>query len=829
MANLKISQLPTAATATTADLLAIVNGGVTSKITLEDVAELTAFGVSGNTSGTCISNIFVSNVNSCSPLNIYDAGQKVATFEYANGFQLVDGVDMVIPSNSEIIDSFGNALLSSISTTNIQNSGGVSSTAVNFWGTNDLPSYTERISGTTTGATATTRYDKILDIENNYKTESLYKVIGSTPSIKSQISIGYDKGDDLSGMFYTIGGGTDNLNSRGSVCTCISQAPNAWGVGCIQCKDNNSDNASVRIVSYLDSGASSALYTVDAALVDEGVYSTAKLHSDYSALLVNQTLFSIDSSSGSDKTVIKNNKLIIDNNTSTDIVEQKQYNTTDLTINDIRSGSTSAATATTIYNKSFDLINGYKTESIYKFISGNTSATTRTQITTGYDKSDLNGMFYQIPSGIDSLNQRGLSCFCAGHPKAWGMHCIQCKSADEDTQMASVTLNSYINEVQDTALYTLNSASVSDNVKSESLFHSDFTSQIVNQRIFNPDNDGFGESIEQNTRTFDLEYNLDYLTTYKPKAYTLNQTMSGESSGVTATTIYETSYDFLNGIKTDSALNGNNGHITVLKGNAGKTENTIGYWGDGFTGQEWDAGLRMTQTLTGTSTGVVQTIIVENSWDLLTGKVSEKSTGYWGDGFVTNFWGTNDLPTLIEIITGSTTGVGETIIVENSWDLLTSAYARSVKEERCPQCIVYTETAFDTSTLVTTETWTGATTASTATTINIVKEVDLLTAGYKTTLTRGGDPVVGINHIFTISAKETHLQNSVFKIDETNNLVSSTQKIQSDKGVFKYGDLTTLIPATEDDVTGEDGDMVTDGTYIYVKNGTWKRAELFTW
>ena len=164
MANLKISQLPSAATATTADILAIVNGGVTSKITLGDVVNLTAFGVSGNTSGTCISDIYVSNVNSCSPLTFTSDGKLIATLTKTSGFAMESGSNFVIPTGSAIVDGVGDAMLEEGSSTNKFSADGKTGFASDYWDGDGL--YRTSVSGTSTGVTATTKFDTSNDFKN---------------------------------------------------------------------------------------------------------------------------------------------------------------------------------------------------------------------------------------------------------------------------------------------------------------------------------------------------------------------------------------------------------------------------------------------------------------------------------------------------------------------------------------------------------------------------------------------------------------------------------------------------------------------------------------
>ena len=344
MANLKISQLPTAATATTADQIAVVNEGVTSKITIEDIANLTAFGVSGNTSGTCISDIFVSTVNSCSPLIFKSGDQIIATLSQGSGFAIESGVNFVIPTGSEIVNGVGSPLVSEGSSSNRVNADGVDAISSDYW-SGDI--YRTSISGTSSGSTATTRYETSYQIGDNLKTESRWVIPdGSSPYITYQRSQG-DKKLDANGMFYQMAGGSDNLNKEGTVCVCYGR-PRAYGSACMgKCPLQLFE--SLKVESYINESNDAALYTVNAVNVDDDAIGTSFLHSNYSTALVNQTIF--------DTIGIYDNKLIIGD--GSDIKNEKFYNTDSLVISESISGSTTGMTGTTVvFKEERDLIAG---------------------------------------------------------------------------------------------------------------------------------------------------------------------------------------------------------------------------------------------------------------------------------------------------------------------------------------------------------------------------------------------------------------------------------------------------------------------------------------
>jgi len=73
----KISELPVSGPLSNADLLAIVNVGITSKTTLgEIVGAISGHSIpqfTGNTSGDCINELWVSSISGCSPVTIGEA------------------------------------------------------------------------------------------------------------------------------------------------------------------------------------------------------------------------------------------------------------------------------------------------------------------------------------------------------------------------------------------------------------------------------------------------------------------------------------------------------------------------------------------------------------------------------------------------------------------------------------------------------------------------------------------------------------------------------------------------------------------------------------
>ena len=343
MANLKISQLPVAAIPTVNDLLAVVNSGTTSQITVQDIINLTPdVGFTGNTSGTCITDIFVTNLNSCSPLNIFADGIKMGEFTQASGFKLESGVNFVIPTGSEIVDGGGSPLVSEGSSSNRVSADGVEAIASDYWG-GDI--YRTSISGTSSGSTATTRYETAYQIGDNLKTESRWAIpVGSSPYITYQRSQG-DKKLDANGMFYQMAGGSDNLNREGTVCFCAGR-PSAYGSACMgRCPLQLFE--SLKVESYINDSNNAALYTVNAVNVDDDAIGTSFLHSNYSTALVNQTIF--------DTIRIYDNKLIIGD--GSDIKNEKFYNTDSLVISESISGSTTGMTETT-YIRKYDLGEG---------------------------------------------------------------------------------------------------------------------------------------------------------------------------------------------------------------------------------------------------------------------------------------------------------------------------------------------------------------------------------------------------------------------------------------------------------------------------------------
>jgi hypothetical protein len=175
MANLKISQLPSAS-ATTSDLLAVVNNGTTKKITINDIVGLVpATPFTGNTSGDCISDIYVSNIHSCSPVQFFDNQTPLLSIDSINGFTLVEGINMVVPDGSGINDSDGNTLLDGKSTTNTYNSNSSTGFATNYW-ENNL--YESSISGTSTATTATTVFRTSQNIEEGLQIFEINNING---------------------------------------------------------------------------------------------------------------------------------------------------------------------------------------------------------------------------------------------------------------------------------------------------------------------------------------------------------------------------------------------------------------------------------------------------------------------------------------------------------------------------------------------------------------------------------------------------------------------------------------------------------------------------
>jgi len=75
MANIPISALPNVQPSgyTPNDLLVIVNNGVTKNTSLFDISSYVFSSFTGNTSATCITDLYVTNLYGCSPINVNDS------------------------------------------------------------------------------------------------------------------------------------------------------------------------------------------------------------------------------------------------------------------------------------------------------------------------------------------------------------------------------------------------------------------------------------------------------------------------------------------------------------------------------------------------------------------------------------------------------------------------------------------------------------------------------------------------------------------------------------------------------------------------------------
>ena len=143
-----------------------------STITFEDnkglgysVSGITSGGgdFTGNTSGDCISDIYVSNLHSCSPLNILTGDKLLATFTELDGFKLEDNVNMVIPNNSKIVDELGDELLTNSKTIDRINESGISAESTKYWSVGSSI-YSENVSGSLSAKTPTTNFVTTHDI-----------------------------------------------------------------------------------------------------------------------------------------------------------------------------------------------------------------------------------------------------------------------------------------------------------------------------------------------------------------------------------------------------------------------------------------------------------------------------------------------------------------------------------------------------------------------------------------------------------------------------------------------------------------------------------------
>jgi hypothetical protein len=81
MANIPISALPNVQPSgyTPNDLLVIVNSGTTSNTSLSSITSYVLGSFTGNTSASCISDLYVTNVHGCSPITIHDSVQSVGS------------------------------------------------------------------------------------------------------------------------------------------------------------------------------------------------------------------------------------------------------------------------------------------------------------------------------------------------------------------------------------------------------------------------------------------------------------------------------------------------------------------------------------------------------------------------------------------------------------------------------------------------------------------------------------------------------------------------------------------------------------------------------
>jgi hypothetical protein len=158
MANLKISQLPSVVIPTINDFMVVVNDGITKKMTIDDLKGIISF--TGNTSGDCISDIYVSTIHSCSPLTIdaeftefFSEGVKLATFTVADGLKMEDNVSLKLGAGSTIVNEAGTPIVKEDGSNEQAKSGPYGNGLVLDGFVGDSLTFKKEFTGTTSGGT----------------------------------------------------------------------------------------------------------------------------------------------------------------------------------------------------------------------------------------------------------------------------------------------------------------------------------------------------------------------------------------------------------------------------------------------------------------------------------------------------------------------------------------------------------------------------------------------------------------------------------------------------------------------------------------------------
>lgn len=517
MANLKISQLPTAATATTADQIAVVNEGVTSKITIQDIINLTPdVGFTGNTSGTCITDIFASNYNSCSPLTFKSEGQVMGTFTVGEGLKLGTGVNFVIPSGSEIVDGAGSPLVSEGSSSNRINANGIAALSSDYWG-GDI--YRTTTSGTTTATTATTKFETSHNLTNGRISKNIDWVDTDGNELPQCSSFDTYKTYNTSELISTDvkSGWIVGLTNAGRFTESFNLATGRIGRNLVWLDENAQEDSNCNELS---------------------------LFTDYSktGLIVNETI----------------------------------------------SGSSSGVTGSTRYVKTYDLGDNLIGEK--RYIDDGGAPKLVSQYWSGDRKSNVDGMFYQMVGGLDNLNRIGNACACGDNGGEYQSTCTPCHY---DSATFTSKVSSFLNDTQDATLYNVNSTSVDNAIVSNSILHSDYSTQMTNQTLF----DSLG--VNEYKLAVDGSDRIKVQSHYSIPTLTLNKTISGSTTGYTGSTIIvENSYDLING-STSRVV---------------KDEDCKDCFVSSVSSYNLDT-LVSTETLSGTSTGMTGTTVFQRQYN----------------------------------------------------------------------------------------------------------------------------------------------------------------------------------------------------------------------
>lgn len=156
MANIPISALPSVDPTgyTNQDLLVLVNyqllsGGTTSNTPLSALTSYVLSAFTGNTSATCISDLYVTNLYGCSPITIYDSIQSngsqatgTTSFAFGNNVSAFGNYSHAEGRDSQAIGNFSRA-----EGNNTQSNGGFSHSEGN--GTQSIGSYSHAEGGST--------------------------------------------------------------------------------------------------------------------------------------------------------------------------------------------------------------------------------------------------------------------------------------------------------------------------------------------------------------------------------------------------------------------------------------------------------------------------------------------------------------------------------------------------------------------------------------------------------------------------------------------------------------------------------------------------------